>query len=398
MIGADEALALVLESARAHARSLTEVPAALATGLVLARAVTAERDYPPFDRATMDGYAVRLAHAGRTVEVRGEARPGRAATASVDDASCVEIMTGAPLPPGGEAVVMKEVVVRAAATATFPAVIAPGQSVVRAGAERRAGEVVVPEGTVLGPIACGLLATVGVRDVLAYAPPSLAVLVTGDEVVRGDARPGDVEIRDSNGPMLAAMARAAGVTRLEVRGVRDTEGALAAALEAARSFDVVVLTGGVSAGNYDLVPAALAAHGATTVFHKVRQQPGKPLLFATSGARLFFGLPGTPLGCHLGFHRYVSPAIRARSGQPVVASWGEARLAVAWSSPSDRQQFVLARVERTEHGWSARPLATKGSSDLFTPFDANAYINIPDGTRSLSPGESVSIEWLEGAR
>jgi molybdopterin molybdotransferase len=391
MIGAADALGLVLQHARPSEPSSLSPEA----GLVLARAVLADRDYPPFDRATMDGYAVRVAHAGKTVAVRGEARPGVVSFSGPDDDECMEIMTGAPCPPGTEAVVMNEEVRRDGGHATFPSGVVVGQNIVRAGAECRRGAAVLPEGASLTPLALGLLATVGESRVLARTLPSLALLVTGDEVVHGGGRPGDVEIRDSNGPTLAAMARAARFPSPTHVSVRDTPDAIAVALETS-SADVVVLTGGVSAGNYDLVPAALAAHGATIVFHKVRQQPGKPLLFAVKGSRLFFGLPGTPLGCHLGFHRYVLPAMRALAALPAPRE-ERGRLVASWSTRSDRQQFLLARAERGEGAWDLTLSYPKGSSDLFTAWGANAYVSIPEGIRALATGAAVSFEWLAEA-
>jgi molybdopterin molybdotransferase len=396
MIGATEALSLVVD----HARPLppVEVETEHAAGLLLAAAVVADRDYPPFDRSVMDGFAVRLAHRGRAVPIIGEARPGVALGASPTDDGCVEIMTGSPCPPGTEAVVMKEEVARHGAIATFPAKISPGQNIVRRGTERAEGGVVLPEGAELTPLALALLATVGRTRVTARRAPSVALLVTGDEIVSGDRAPGAVEIRDSNGPMLAAMARALGVSSLSVSTVRDTREALASALDASSAADVVVLTGGVSAGNYDLVPGALAAHGAVEVFHKVSQQPGKPILFATRGARLFFGLPGTPLGCHLGFHRYVSAAVRAMFGRAATRAEGHGRLTCAWSTSSERRQFVLARVAPEGAAWSVTPLAPRGSSDLWSACGANAYVNMPEGSRELRAGSVVTFDWLEGQR
>jgi len=394
MISAKEAAELVREHARLRdsvARDVRE-----SVGLVLARAVAADRDYPPFDRATMDGYAVRTSHAGKTVVVRGEARPGLEPPAGPDEGACVEIMTGSPCPDGTEAVVMKEEVRRDAATATLPAAIARGQHIVRRGAECAAGAVVLAAGARVTPLAIGLLETVGARTVHVHPLPTLAVLVTGDELASSGAAPGRVEIRDSNGPMLTAMARAVGVCEPLHLSVRDTAESLATALDAASSFDVVALTGGVSAGNYDLVPAALAAHGATLVFHKVKQQPGKPIVFAVKGDRLFFGLPGTPLGCHLGFHRYVVRAVRKMAGLPDRTP-ATGALAAAWSTRSERQQFVLARVEPSGDAWSVRALATVGSSDLFGVGSANAYIDVPEGTRALEAGSSVAFEWLDGS-
>jgi molybdopterin molybdotransferase len=391
LIGAEEALSLVLQHALLADES--ERPAAAAAGHVLSRAVVADRDYPPFDRSVMDGYAVRLSHRGRTVDVRGEARPGVVAASQPGDEACVEIMTGAPCPPGTEAVVMKEEVTREGARATFPATIAPGQNIVRRASERAEGSVVLPAGARVTPIALGLLSFVGAARVWTRPVPSLAILVTGDEVAQGT--PGGVEIRDSNGPMLAAMASSFGA-RASVRHVRDTREALAEALEEAAAADVVVLTGGVSAGTYDLVPAAVAAHGARIVFHKVRQQPGKPLLFATQGKKLFFGLPGTPLGCHLGFERYVLSAMGRMAGLEKRPT-ERGRLTVDWAAPSGRQQFVLVHAARAGEGWSLTPCGPRGSSDLFTAWNANAYVGFEEGTRNVRAGEAVAFDWLAGS-
>ena len=395
MIGAAEAFALVRE----HARPCDpkEAWACDTLGFALGRSVVADRDYPPFDRATMDGFAVRLEHAGKTVLVRGEAKPGVAEGHGPDARHCVEIMTGAPCPSGTEAVVMKEEVKRDASPerATLPAAITRGQNIVRTGSECVRDAVVLPEGAVMTSVTLGLLAAVG-QEMVWARKLIVAVLITGDEVVQSVDQPGRVQIRDSNGPMIVAMARAAGVHVMTIYNIKDTPQALASGLKAAEGADVVVLTGGVSAGNYDLVPKALVDHGATVVFHRVRQQPGKPLLFAVRGERLFFGLPGTPLGCHLGMFRYVVPALRAKAGLAPAPPPEQGRLAAPWSASTDREQFVLARVfrEATDAAWSVSPLAPKGSSDLFTPWSANAYVNMKEGTRQLAAGAEVPFEWL----
>ncbi len=178
--------------------------------------------------------------------------------------------------------------------------------------------------------------------------------------------------------------------------VRDSKESLGQALDASASADVVVLTGGVSAGNYDRVPEAIAASGATILFHKVKQQPGKPMLFALQGRRLLFGLPGTPLGCHLCFHRYVQPALRALAGLAPKHGRERGRLATAWSTTSDRQQFVLARANRHGTGWDVTPVVPKGSSDIFAPWASNAYVEVPEGTRDLEAGAEVLFERIAG--
>jgi molybdopterin molybdotransferase len=289
---------------------------------------------------------------------------------------------------------MKEEVERSAADALLPAKIASGQNLVRAGTECRRGDVVVPAGAQIGAITTALLAGVGHETVWARRRPSVAVVVTGDEVVHGGSAPLPVKIRDSNGPMLMAMACDAGITRTRLHHVEDTREALARILESTADADVVVLTGGVSAGNYDFVPEALHAYGVAQAFHKVAQQPGKPIYFGTKGARLFFGLPGTPLGCHLGFFRYVVPALRVLAGSAPAHRSGSGTLTAPWSTRSDRQQFVLAAAEAAEGAWRLTPLVTRGSSDLFSAWSASAYLDIPEGTRELPPNAPVTFQWL----
>jgi molybdopterin molybdotransferase len=392
MIGADEALDLV----RDHAQPLApvEAEAARALGMVLAEAALADRDYPPFDRASMDGVAVTETAAGRRLDVSGESRPGLAPVASPGAASCVEIMTGAACPPGTFAVIPKEDLRRDGPAVVIPASVAAGQHIVRAGAECRARAVVLPPGTVLTPHTLGLLAAIGKLRVVVRPRPRLSLIVTGDELVTPERAPGPFEIRDSNGPMLLAMAHAAGLSDARLRVARDSLGSFAQALASSSDADIVVLTGGVSAGNYDAVPQALAEHGATAVFHKVRQQPGKPLLFAVKGGRLFFGLPGTPLGCHLGFFRYVRAAIRALAGHAEEPRPSHGRLTKAWRATGDRRQFVLARVAGEPGAWEVTPLGARGSSDLFSAWSADAYVDAGEGPRQIDAGSEISFRWL----
>jgi len=394
MISKDEALALVLE----HTPPGREISVDLAqcAGLTLAQPVLADRDYPPFDRAMMDGYAVRLADAGQPTRVVAELRAGTSRADPIEPGTCVEIMTGAPCPPGTEAVVPREIVARDGAHATAPTSISAEMHIVRQGRERRQGEEVLPAGAVLTPLALGVAAAVG-RDALqVFARPSLAVITTGDELVQG-AQVGPAQIRNSNGPMLVAMARGLGITEILQLHAVDSAQDLARALDRAAGYDLLVLTGGVSAGNYDLVPAALAAYGATERFHKVTQKPGKPLLFATRDEQLLFGLPGTPLGAHLGFHRYVTAALRAmQGGRPRAHGCDRGTLTTALSVHGEREKFLLASVEPGERGWSVSPLSGWGSSDLTSAATANAYLHMPAGEQQLPAGATIDFEWTAG--
>jgi len=282
MIDPDEALRLVLEAA--VPREPRRVPLVDACGLRLAETIRADRAYPPFDRAMMDGYAVAAADAGSTVEVRGEVAAGDVPGGRVEPGRCVQIMTGAPCPPGTEAVVPREETRRDGGRVTLPRNIQAGQHVAPEGSDCAAGSVILKAGDRVTPLAVAVLASLGRETVVAVPPLSLAVITTGAELVPvgQPVRPG--QIRDSNGPMLAAMARDLGIPAPRHLHADDRLATIVHALEETADRDVVLLSGGVSAGNYDLVPHALARHGAEIVFHKVTQKPGKPMLFARRAA------------------------------------------------------------------------------------------------------------------
>lgn len=260
----------------------------------------ADRREPPFDRAMMDGYAVRLADAGseQAVEIAGQLVAGQTASARLMPGSCIEIMTGAACPEGTEAVVPKEHVVREAQSARFLGELRFQQHMALRGSECRGGSVVLRAGDRITPLAVGVLASVGLREVRIVPAPTLGILTTGGELIGSGQLPGSVQIRDSNGPMLAAMAIAGGLVPARMLHAGDDIGAIVAALEAMQDCELVVLTGGVSMGRYDLVPESFRQIGAERLFHKVSQKPGKPLLFARRGRQLFFGLPGNPLAAH----------------------------------------------------------------------------------------------------
>jgi molybdopterin molybdotransferase len=394
MIDTDTALRLILE--RARPRPEVEVPLAEALGLTLAAPIRADRDYPPFARAMMDGYAVKLSHAGSTIPVHGEVAAGDPNPGALFDDACVEIMTGARCPEGTEAVVKKEEVTRTGESVHLPAGIAPGQNVSARGEEIAAGEVGAAAGTAVTPITVALAASFGHSSLRVLRRPTVAIITTGSEVSDGPDL-GPSQIRDSNGPMLAGMARAAGAADIEVLHAVDRPDDLALALRRAAGRDVIVLSGGVSAGRYDLVPSAVADTGATPVFHQVFQKPGKPLFFAAQGSSLIFGLPGTPLGSHLSFHLYVAPAIRLMMGHRHGLVWGRGVLAAPLEVRGARPKFLLARAELVDDSWQLTSMWRLGSSDLVAVVAANAYLRLRGGTQRLDAGAPVEFQWTAGA-
>ncbi|MCY2995198.1 MAG: molybdopterin molybdotransferase MoeA [Planctomycetota bacterium] len=395
MISPDEALKLVWE--HALPRSPQMLPLSEACGLQLAEELRADRDYPPFPRAVMDGYAVRLADAGRTVEVVAEVAAGRTADMPVADGNAVEIMTGAPCPPGTQAVVPKEQVQRSGNRVALPTPLPLGQHIAPQGSECRAGAVVLQAGQTLTPLAVAVLASIGSQRVLAIPRPSLAVITTGAELVPPGEQPAPGQIRKSNGPMVLAMARQWGLERLTHLHTVDDLAATRRALETVADRDLILFTGGVSAGNYDFVPAALAGYGAVTIFHHVAQKPGKPLLVARKDRQLIFGLPGNPLACHLGFHRYVTAALRSMQGQRPLATALLGQLDVPVSSQHRRTFFLLAQARydaTAPGGWRVAPAAGSSSADVFGPCHANCYVRIPPGPVHVAAGETVELTWI----
>ena len=390
MIDPDQALATVLNSVEPLAPRVT--PAEESLGLILAEEIRADRPYPPFNRAMMDGYAIRLADAGRVVKVAGEIAAGACADAHIRDGSTYAIMTGAPCPPGTEAIIPVERASRTNGSVHLSTGVTPGEHVAPQGSECRAGQTVAHPGDRITPLVIANLATFGLTHVRVVPNPVCAVITTGSELAGAVAAPAAFQIRDANGPMLSALLREAGIPEVIRCHAADTLESLESALTRARSADVVLLTGGVSAGAYDLVPAALEAHGVHLMFHKVTQKPGKPLLFGKMGTRLFFGLPGNPLATHLGFHRYVLAALHVMAGrslapQPVL----EGRLAGELQGAGTRTLFKLCRVQRGNAGWRVIPLPGKGSADIFSVALANAYVRIDPDVGPFHTGERVAF-------
>lgn len=393
-IDPDTALEHVLSETRIGPTETVLLPDSL--NRVVAETVIADRDYPPFDRAMMDGYAVRIADAGKRVSIVGEIAAGQPSSLSVEPGTCVAIMTGAACPPGTDAVEMKERVQVEGNCVWLPADIKSDQHVVRKGEERKKEAVVLDTGADITPIAIAAMASVGRKRISVVAPPRLAIITTGRELVFDDAEPQPYTIRDSNGVMLAAQTRQLGLPEPLVMHAEDTTESLATALERASEADIILFTGGVSMGRYDLVPDAISNYGATTIFHKVTQKPGKPLLFAKTERTLIFGLPGNPLSTHFCFHRYVAAVIKKRMGKSPSRNSERARLKKEIAVGSNRTLFVQGRVERDGDSWLLSPRSGLGSADFFSAIDCTAYLRLPPGRHHLLKGAEVTFEWTDG--
>jgi molybdenum cofactor synthesis domain-containing protein len=392
MVPFEEALAIVL--AEVAPLPAEEVSLELALGRVLAEDVASDQDLPPFDRAAMDGYALRaedVAAAPVALDVVGEVRAGQWSDLVIGPGQAARIMTGAPVPKGADAVQQVE---RTQPLdefrVTIQTAVAAGANVAPLGSEARAGDVVLARGRVIDPSATAVLASAGKTRVRVARRPVLALLVTGDEIVDVAAQPGPGKIRNSNGPAVAAQARLAGAD-VHLLGVApDRQDALVEALRRGLAADVLVVSGGVSAGEYDLVEPALVDLGATFLFTRVAIKPGAPLVFGRLGKTLVFGLPGNPVSAQVTFDLFVRPALLKMQGARVLERPRvSVELLAAVRNRSGRKSHVPARL-RVEGGrLVARPVRSMGSGDLAAHARANALVVIEADRAEAATGEAA---------
>ena len=403
MIEISEALSLVLSRAKPKPPQHASLSAAL--GRVLAEDVASDVDSPPHDKSMVDGYAIVAADmASGVAELRvlEEVTAGAVPTKAVRPGWATRIMTGAPIPQGADCVVMVEQteLLEGAGDVSVVKIQASkarsGQNILPRGISLKQGDVVLHAGYVLNSIKIGLLAEVGHPKVLTIPPATVAVLATGNELVDAAAKPAAGQIRNSNGPMLAAQIANAGANSVDLGFARDDRSDLERLIRQSLEADMLVLSGGVSAGVLDLVPAVLESLGVRQVFHKVRLKPGKPLWFGVldGGERetLVFGLPGNPVGSLVCFELFARPALDLMAGKTTPSYEGRtARLTQPHQQKGDRPTYWPARLSIVDQIASVTPLAWKGSADLRTLADANCFAFFPAGDRLYEPGEEVSV-------
>jgi molybdenum cofactor synthesis domain-containing protein len=364
---------------------------------VLGEDVIADSDLPPFDRAQMDGYALRAEdtlHAPVSLRLVGEAAAGRGWHERLKAGEAVRIMTGAPVPVGADSVQKVEVTRESAVEGTVE-IAEPtrkGQFIVSRASEIKAGETMLRAGETIGAGALAALASFGYARVKVGGRPRVAVLATGSELVPVTEEPGPDQIRDSNSFSLGAYCELAGaaVERLPLAG--DDERVLQREIKAAAErSDALILSGGVSMGVYDFTKAALRSLGAEIFFERVRLRPGKPTVFARLGRTLVFGLPGNPVSVSVTFNLFARTALRAMQGAqyPALAEkW--AVLARGVKGSNERTSYLPAQLETNEEGHLlAVPLKWGGSSDFVAFARADALVIVPAGVAALEAGARV---------
>lgn len=381
MLTVDEALGIILKDVPAP--RIVEVPLSSASGHVLAEDCASDLDMPPFDKSMMDGYAVRSADAG-PLEVIEEVPAGKVPTREVAAGRCSKVMTGAPVPAGADAVQQVEKTSRSGGRVTLLEPVKPGQNIAKRATDMRRGEAVLRAGHRLRPAEIGVLAAIGRTRVRACAKPRCAVVATGDELVPPDAAPGPGQIRNSNTASLAAQVRDLGLECDDLGIVRDDEASIRAAIRSGLTRDLLLLSGGVSAGDWDLVIPALEAEGVKIAMHQVRIKPGKPFCFAPR----VFGLPGNPVSSFVIFEVFVRPYLGKLMGTDLARPRVRARLESALPKKIDRVHFLPARVRYEGAEYVAETVPWGGSADLFALTKANAFVVVPIQT-SYAAGDRV---------
>jgi molybdopterin molybdotransferase len=402
MIDHEEALGLVLAAVKALPAE--SVLLAEAPGRTLARDIKAREDIPPFTKATMDGYAVRavdtsLAGTAGAVEleVTEDLPAGRFSRKPVGPGQAVRIMTGAPLPKGADAVVMVEDTAKRGARVEVRRGVRPGDNIGRAGEDLKKGQPVLERGAVIGPAETGLLAAAGLARVPVVRRPKLAVIATGDEIVEPGEKKRPGQIRNSNGPALLALARRAGAEASYLGIARDRRSSLEVRIRRAEDADILVLTGGVSVGDYDLVKDELLAVGVRRVFWRVRIKPGKPVFFGRRGRQLVFGLPGNPTSAMVTFLLFVQPAIERLLGRknPGPAG-GRAVLTEDIVLKPGRKQFLRAVIDADGPTLRVAPYSDQRSGVLRSMVRSRVLIVVPADVSRLEKGRDVEILYMDG--
>ena len=388
-----EARRIVIDMVRASAKQPATETVSLdaAYGRVLAEEITADRNYPAVRRSLRDGFAVRAADVPGILRVRGEVRAGEGQQPAIEAGEALEIMTGAPVPDGADAVIMVEHVMRVAnGTARTEKKPEAGQFINETGAEARGGTVLVPVGRRLDASHIATAAMTGRTTLRVTCAPSVAILATGDEIVAVSEKPAAHQIRNSNSHMLAALVQASGGLCTVLPVARDTKEALRPLLERGLDHDALLVTGGVSAGKYDLVKPALREMGVRFEFERVRVQPGQPTAFGTISQKPVFGLPGNPGSTLITFQLFARPAIELLCGQkfPVLPLL-TARFAAPFQHKPGLTRFLPALL--SEDGQTLRNIPWQGSSDVPALAKANAFLVADHDREAWETGDEIRV-------
>jgi molybdopterin molybdotransferase len=382
---------------RTHTVALPPVymPLQQAAGKVLATDVHALTDIPGYDQSAMDGYALSFEgwQQNKTLYVKGEVPAGSSIPQSLSGHQATRIFTGAPVPAGADTVVMQEKIqVEDGQLHILDEQLKPGHNVRLKGSEIKAGEMALAKGTRLTPAAIGFLATTGIAEVMVYPAPIVSIIVTGNELQQPGEPLAHGQVYECNSFSLRAVLQQLGVTDIRLYKVLDNSSTIQEVLgQALQVSDVVLLTGGVSVGNYDFVPEAAAACGVTKLFHKIKQRPGKPLFAGIKESKMVFGLPGNPSSVLTCFYEYVIPALEQITQHKHLLKIVQAPIAKDYNKTAALTFFLKGYYD----GKNAIPLEAQESFRLRSFATANCLLCLPEEKMEFRQGDLIEVHLLE---
>jgi len=401
MIQVDEAREIILS--KIGTKGVEKVSLDNALGRILAEDIVAQINNPPMDNSAMDGYAVIAADIQSAtpdnpvkLEVVDNVPAGSVSTVTLTNKQAIRIMTGAPIPQGADAVLMQEDTDKNGTGILAKDKAEVGENIRLAGEDVKVGDVVIRKGVAITPSQIGMMAVVGRSNVYVSQRPTVAILSTGDEIIELDGHPTGPCIYNSNGYMLAAQIRSAGGIPCYLGVAKDDEKDLMEKFDWALKCDIVVSSGGVSVGEYDLVKATLEKMGNEMVFWKVAMKPGKPLAFGKIGEVPIFGLAGNPVSSFVSFEQFVRPAIKKMMGaKEILPRAVQAKLTRTIHKKTGRLQFMSAVVSWDKGETTVAPAEEQGSGVLKSTVNANGLLVFPLEKDELKNGELVTVQLLE---
>ena len=405
MLSVEEALERML--AEIASLDVVQVPLAESLGLVLAQEIIAQEDMPPFANSAMDGFALRSLdsqpRAGNAARLRvmGSISAGYMPESAITEGTAMRIMTGAPVPPGADSVIQVELTRSDGPQSEWVEVleaVAPGNNIRPAGEDMRRGQTILHKGMEIGPWEIGILATLGWAQVPVIRRPRVVILGTGDEVVDVDQPLQPGKIRNSNSYLLEAAVRRSGAHANRLGIARDTVESLREKFGEAMQSDLIITTGGVSVGDFDLVKNIMAEQGAIN-FWRINMRPGKPVAFGHIGAVPLLGLPGNPVSAAVTFELFGRPVIRKMLGHTRL-QWPVIEVIVedGVSEQVQRRHYVRAHVTWGDGHYIAHTTGNQGSNIMTSLLKANAFIIVPEGGTVIRPGEkarAMMLDWPE---
>ncbi len=403
LIDPTEALQTILAAVAPGACST--IPASKSIGCVLAKPICADRDYPPFNRSAMDGYAVRAQDVvnGGTLSNIGVLPAGQTWEGRIRRGQCLRIMTGAPVPSGANAVVMVEhTEIASEDQVRFLREAQAGENVCKRGEDARRGRIVLPKKTVVNPATIATLASLGISEVDVVSKPGIAVIVTGDEIVAHGVQPKPEQIRDCNSVSIKELLKTLQLKPVSLRLVRDVKAALKRKLKDALKHDVVIIAGGVSKGDFDYVPDVLEELGVKWLIRGIRMKPGKPFHFGLmkdkqSGKQtLVFGLPGNPVSVMVSMREMVLPALRRRMGYEKCEPFSiPVKLSEPVQCPKGRIHYKLAKTINVGKKLMLELIPSHGSGDFISASSAEGTAIFPPDREDYKSGEIVEYHpWI----